>query len=196
MTITLRFRSSLWLGWSATIVACGLFTLLSPETTTAARVGYLMLMGCGTGILFPALASCVQASQPDEDVAIATSTFVFIRSLGQTLGVAFGGVIFQNQWDKNMAQLVSTKSIPTYFQIPGSLAESVVLQLPLFPPYIRQLAQGLYSDSLRVVWICFIPLAIIAFISSLFARNYSLNKGLNSKQSFNDTTLVTELSNV
>src|SRR5579859_7579643 len=111
MTITLRFRWTVWIGWVITLISCGLFILLSPETTTAVRVGYLLLMGVGTGILFPALQFAAQAGQPDDDVAIATSTFVFLRSFGQTFGVAIGGVIFQNQWDKNMAVLVANNSI-------------------------------------------------------------------------------------
>jgi MFS family permease len=178
------------------IASCSLFTLWSPETTTAARIGYLCLLGVGAGILFPALQLCCQASQPDEDVAIATSTFVFIRSLGQTFGVALGGVIFQNQWDKNLAILISTYDIPTIYQIPGSQAEHAILELPQLPFEMRELARWLYSDSLRAVWICFVPLSIIAFIASLFVRNYSLNKELKSKQSFEETRAVVERSDV
>lgn len=112
MTLLLRFRLAVWLGWLIMISALSLFTQWSPETTSAARIGSLCLLGAGAGILFPSLQLCSQASQPDEDVAIATSTFVFIRSLGQTFGVALGGVVFQNQWDKNLAHLVATYDIP------------------------------------------------------------------------------------
>jgi len=190
MTLVLRFRLTVWIGWTITLISCGLFTLLSPETTTAQRVGYLLLMGVGTGILFPALQFCAQAGQPDEDVAIATSTFVFLRSLGQTFGVALGGVIFQNQWDKNMANLISTNSIPAAFQVPGHEAEGAILYLPELPPAVLATARQLYSDSLRAVWIFFIPLAGIALLASLWMRNYSLDKVLNSKQAFDEATPV------
>jgi hypothetical protein len=196
MTIMLRFRPTVWLGWIITIISCGLFTLLNPETTTAQRVGYLLLMGVGTGILFPALQFCAQAGQPDEDVAIATSTFVFLRSLGQTFGVALGGVIFQNQWDKNMASLISQGKVPTAFQIPGNDAEGAILLLDQLPPAVLEIAKGLYADSLRAVWIFFIPLAGVAFVASLFMRNYSLDKVLNSKQAFDEVRPATTDSNV
>lgn len=144
-------------------------------------------MGVGCGILFPALILCVQAGQKDEDVAIATSTFVFLRSLGQTFGVAIGGLIFQNQWNKNLANLITTKSIPATFQIDGRQAESAVLYLKTLPPSELNTVKQIYSDSLLAVWIFYIPLAGVTFVASLFMKNYTLNKTLNSKQAFEGT---------
>lgn len=196
MTLTLRFRLAIWVGWILTTIACGLFTLLSPTTTTGERVGYMMLMGVGTGILFPALQFAAQAGQPDEDVGFATSTFVFVRSLGQTFGVALGGVIFQNQWDKNLAKDIANGSIPSTFQIRGNEAEGAVLNLLQLKPHVLETVKWLYSDSLRAVWIFFIPLAGMAFLTSLVMRNYSLDKVLNSKQAFEESRPAPESSQV
>ena len=154
----------------------------------------MMLMGVGTGILFPALQFAVQAGQPDEDVGFATSTFVFIRSLGQTFGVALGGVIFQNQWDQNLAKDIANSIIPPTFQIRGNEAEGAVLNLTQFPPDVLETVKWLYSDSLRVIWIFFIPLAGMAFLTSLVMRDHSLDKVLNSKQAFQESRPVTESS--
>jgi hypothetical protein len=86
-------------------------------------------MGVGMGILFPALQFAAQAGRPDEDVGFATNTFVFIRSLGQMFGVVLGGVIFQNQWDKNLAKDIGNGTIPPTFQIRENEAEGAVLNL-------------------------------------------------------------------
>ena len=196
MTLTLRFRPAVWAGWVFTLVACGLLTLLSPTVSTGERVGYMILMGVGTGILFPALQFAAQAGQPDEDVGFATSTFVFIRSLGQTFGVALGGVIFQNQWDKNLAKDIANGSIPATFQIPGNEAEGAVLFLKQLSPDVLETVKWLYSDSLRAIWIFFIPLAGIAFLASLVMRNYSLDRVLNSKQAFDEKKPAVEPSQV
>lgn len=196
MTIMLRFRITVWLGWTITIIACGLLTLLSPSISNSARIGFMILMGVGTGILFPSLQFAAQAGQSDEDIGPATSTFVFLRSFGQTFGVAIGGVIFQNQWDKNMANLIASHSLPTSFQIPGREAEGAVIYLSQLPPAVLETAKGLYSDSLRAVWIFFIPLAGIALLASLFMRNHSLNRVLNSKQAFEETRHSGEESRV
>jgi hypothetical protein len=187
MTIMLRFRITVWIGWVITLIATGLLLLLNPTISTAPRVIIFMVMGVGTGILFPALQFAVQAGQPNDDVAYATSTFVFLRSLGNTFGVAIGGAIFQNEWDKNMAALVAQNAIPVAYQVPGNEAEGVILHLGELPANILVLAKELFSESLRTVWIFFIPLAGVAFLASLLMRNYSLDKVLNSKQMFEDT---------
>jgi hypothetical protein len=196
MTLTLRFRPAIWVGWAITLIATGLFTLFSPSTTVGEHIGYFILMGVGCGILFPGLQFAVQAGQPDDDVALATSTFVFLRSLGQTFGVALGGVIFQNGWDTNMAKLIADHAIPTSFQINGFQAEGAVPYLSQLAPEVLVLAKKLYADSLRSVWYFFIPLAGISFVASLFMRNYSLDKVLNSKQMFDDARPVAEQSQV
>ena len=186
MTMTLRFRTTIWIGWTITTISCGLFTLLTPDINNGERIVFLLLMGVGTGILFPALQFSAQAGQSDEDVGIATSTFVFLRSLGQTFGVALGGVIFQNQWDNRMASLIASGSLPPQFQVPGSEAEGVVEMLSQLPPDALDAARWLYADSLKAVWIFFIPLAGVALLASLFMRNLSLDKVLNSNQQFEE----------
>jgi hypothetical protein len=192
MTLLLRFRPTIWIGWVIITVACGLFTTLSPTSTLAERVIYLLLMGIGTGILFPALQFAAQAGQADDDVAIATSTFVFVRSLGQTFGVALGGVIFQNEWDRHMAKLIAENVLPPQFQWSGNKAEGLVLILKQLPTDVQLVLRQLFSDSLRGIWIIFIPLAGVAFVASLFMRNHSLDKVLNSKQQFDDAKRVEE----
>ena len=196
MTIVLRFRATVWFGWIITIIACGLFTLLSPTISVGARVGFMILIGVGLGVLFPSLQFAAQAGQPDEDVGPATSTFVFLRSLGQTFGVALGGVIFQNQWDKNMAKDIAQNLIPTAFQVSGKEAEGIVIFLNKLPPDILHTIRYLFSDSLRAVWIFFLPLAAVAFIASLFMKDYSLDKVLNSAQAFDDSRHSVEESRV
>ena len=95
-----------------------------------------------------------------------------------------------------MAELIATNSIPTSFQISGQDAEGAVMFLSQLSPDVLRTVKGLYSDSLRAVWIFFIPLAGIAFIASLFMRNYSLDKVLNSKQMFDEARETVEESHV
>jgi hypothetical protein len=196
MTILLRFRATVWLGWVLTIISCGLLTMFSPTTSIGERIIVTILLGIGTGVLFPSLQFASQASQLDEYVAPATSTFVFIRSFGQTFGVAIGGVIFQNQWNKQMAKDIAENLIPPSFQISGKEAEGVVVLLNKLPPALLQTVRYLYSDSLRAIWIFFVPLAGVAFLASLFMKDYSLDKALNSNQAFDDSRHSAEESRV
>jgi hypothetical protein len=45
--------------------------------------------------LFPALQTQLQAASQPKNLAFAVSMFSFFRGLGQTLGIAIGGNIFQ-----------------------------------------------------------------------------------------------------
>jgi len=85
-----------------------------------------------------------------------------------------------------MASLIASGSLPPQFQVPGSEAEGVVELLGQLPVAVQETAKWLYSDSLRAVWIFFIPLAGVAFLASLFMKNLSLDKVLNSKQAFEE----------
>jgi len=117
-------------------------------------------------------------------MSVSFQAFNFTRSIGQTFGVALGGTIFQNHWNKNVASLIMENSFPLAFQIDGRQADGAALLLLDLPPAVRAVVKQLYTDSLRGVRIFFMPLAVISFFLSLFARNLSLDKALNSKQAF------------
>jgi len=44
----------------------------------------------------------LQASSTSEDIAFAVAFFTFFHAFGQVVGVAVGGVIFQNQMRQNL----------------------------------------------------------------------------------------------
>ena len=75
---------------------------------------------------------------------------------------------------------MATNTIPPTFQIDGRQAEGAVLYLKILPPDELEIVKELYSISLRAVWIFYIRLAGTAFVASLFMKNYTLDKGLNS----------------
>src|SRR5438045_583115 len=68
----------------------------------ALHVHSILPAGMGLGILFASLAFAIQASARPGHMAIAVAMFSFFRAFGQGIGVAVGGVIFQNQIYKNL----------------------------------------------------------------------------------------------
>jgi hypothetical protein len=57
----------------------------------------------------------VQANSKDKDLGIATATMTFFRSIGQAFGVAVGGTVFQNQFDKFVRVAIGARGIPKEF---------------------------------------------------------------------------------
>ncbi|MGW3041041.1 hypothetical protein ACWC9T_13610 [Kitasatospora sp. NPDC001159] len=55
----------------------------------------LVLTGVGVGLMGPAMGAAVFAALPPERAGVAAGAMTTFRQLGQTLGVAAFGVLFQ-----------------------------------------------------------------------------------------------------
>lgn len=70
--------------------------VLDADTSIPAWIFISMCAGIGRGLLLIKHSIAVQASCETKDIAYASSTYSFCRSLGPCLGVALGWTIFQN----------------------------------------------------------------------------------------------------
>lgn len=70
---------------------------MHPDSNGGVLYGLRVFSSVGGGLLFPTPVFAAQVNQRNQDIAIATSLIAFFRSVGQTFGVAIGGVILQNQ---------------------------------------------------------------------------------------------------
>ena len=92
-----RYRWAIWIGWFLTTLGSGLLILLGPNTSIPGWVFLNVAVSIGTGMLFPAMTLALQASARPQDAGHTVAFYSFIRVFGQSLGVAVGGVVFQNQ---------------------------------------------------------------------------------------------------
>jgi hypothetical protein len=126
----------------------------------------------------------VQATTFDENLGIATSTLTFCCSIGQAFGVAIGGTVFQNQFDRYLNQAVLAGKIPSAFIGTGAKAAGAYEVIGKFAKEVTNTYRFIYADALRVVWYVTTGLAGSGLIASLLVRNESMDKGNNSKQAF------------
>ena len=138
------------IGWIFVTLGTGLLCLLSPESNASQRIGFQIVEGIGMGILFPTLQLAVQAPQSEREVGMAAAIFTFIRSFGQTFGVAMGGVIFQNEFDKKIIR--QRGLVPAQYMVSGRDAAGYVYLLGSVPDSVRIILQYVYANSLRVIW--------------------------------------------
>lgn len=180
ITKTGRWRWSIWSGWVVTTLGLGLLVLLKVDTKIPQWIFIDLVSGVGLGILFPSLQFQLQAASTNKDMAFAVAMFVFFRSFGQALGVAIGGVIFQNEMANNL------RSYPLFFEQASELAKDAVALVEI----IRHTSvengkldlQTAYTDSLRTVYIFIAALAGVSLVASLFIKPYDLNVGLETDQ--------------
>ena len=137
-------------------------------------------LGPGLGILFPSLAFAIQGSATNANLAFAVAMFSFFRAFGQSIGVAIGGVIFQNQMRQKL------EKYPAFASQAGELSKDAAGLVQV----IKGMADGVdkhdlksaYADSLKTVWVVMCALAGVAMIASLWTKQYDLDRALTSEQ--------------
>jgi hypothetical protein len=159
---------------------------MRPDSSPGVLYGPRVIASVGAGFLFPVPQLAAQVTQRGDDVGVATSLIVFFRSLGQAFRVAVGGVIFQNQWDVEVARRIGDGSIPVGYRVGSEEAEVSYRVIAGFPEEVQESYRWVYSDSLRMVWIVMTAVAAVGFVVSLVARNESLDKGAESRQGFRE----------
>ena len=80
-------------GCAVAALATAAFACFAGSLSFAQAVAAMVVMGIGTGAVFPVVTVAVQNSADPRDLGITTATFAFFRSLGSTIGVAVLGAI-------------------------------------------------------------------------------------------------------
>ena len=183
VAVTGRYRWGVWSGWTITTLGCGLLILLDVDTTIPAWIFLNLVPGLGTGVLFSGMNFSLQGSCADEDIASAVAFFTFFRSFGQTIGVAVGGVIFQNQIRSKLLSYPLLASMADEYSQDASGLVQVIKSMSDDLPQKAQLIQA-YADSLKTIWLVMCCLSAVALVSSFFIKGYSLDRELVTEQRF------------
>ncbi|KAL3492338.1 major facilitator superfamily domain-containing protein [Aspergillus germanicus] len=162
VTITGRYRWGLWFGWSLSILGLGLLCLLNTRTKTVQWIFLNLPSGLGLGLLTAAIVCTVQASATNQNLTVAVAMVVFFRAFGQAIGIAVGGVIFQNRMRRELA------SYPAWASRATELShDAAALRVCGF---------------LRVFWGFLAGVAGVGLCLSVLVKKYDLNRTLVTEQ--------------
>ncbi|KAE8422273.1 major facilitator superfamily domain-containing protein [Aspergillus pseudocaelatus] len=180
ISVTGRYRGAICLGWTLSTLGTGLLCLMKVDTSTTAWIFLNIVPGVGLGVLFPALAFAVQASASSESLAIAVAMFSFFRALGQSIGVAVGGVVFQNYMYTNLHKYPTLAPMAREYSKDATGLVQIVKAMPNMEDKAH--LQEAYTDSLRVVWAVCCIVCGVALVLSFGTQRYSLDRALESDQ--------------
>jgi hypothetical protein len=183
VAITGYYRWALWTGWVFTVVGTGLLILLDVHTSTPAWIFLNLVPGAGTGILFSAMAYSIQASSPPKDQAFAASLYSFFRAFGQSLGVAIGGVIFQNEMKRRLLRIPEMAAKAIEYSKDSAALVQIIKAMPEDLPTRVQLIKA-YAESLKTVWAAMCGFAAVALLFSLLVQHYDLDVQLETEQGY------------
>lgn len=163
-----KYRPYIFLGTGIAVVGICLCLVLANTSSKAIHVVVLFVCGLGIGQLFPCLIVAIQASVTRQDLATVSALHNFFRMTGSGFGVAINGALFQNHLSTNLLK----SGVPTeYAEIAKLSAQSIVN----IPEPFRTTVEGIYLDSMKLVFKATIPMAALMFLLTFRLQHVRLN---------------------
>ncbi|KAI1842474.1 hypothetical protein JX266_011369 [Neoarthrinium moseri] len=171
------FRELLWVGSICLCVGYGLFVSFTTQASTAQIVGYQLIGGVGSGLLFETPIIAIQSHVKQENVATATATLSFIRNVGITLSVVVGGSLFQSSMNQRVDYLRSAGlSAKLLANFAGDSAMANVLTVRTIENDAWKTAvKEAFCWSMRNMWILYTAVAFLGIVAGLFVKKSDLS---------------------
>jgi EmrB/QacA subfamily drug resistance transporter len=164
-------------GTFVVLVGIWLFSHITATTNRGLLGLWMFVLGAGIGQVMPVLTLAVQNAVDKRDLGTATSSVVFFRSIGSSLGAAVFGAILTNRLAVHISQAVPGS---TGVQAAHDLKTSAS-QLATLPPDVLQKVLDAFARSFHDVFLAGIPFAVVAFIVAWFLKESPL-KGASPEQ--------------
>ncbi|KAJ1720458.1 hypothetical protein LPJ53_004909 [Coemansia erecta] len=174
VTKTGRYRLMVILGTAVFVVGTGLMVLFDEKINMGKQIGFMIIMGFGLGFNIQILLIVVQTASKTEDMAAATTLFLFMRILGSSIGIAVMQSIFQNALIPKLAALAL--QYPEFSDdFTNSIKDqSLIYSNPAMPDDVRAQLIHIFVLALRKVFIATIPFAAVSFLFTLPVKHIPL----------------------
>lgn len=177
VTKTGLYRPYLWGGWFFVPIGLGLLMLLDEHTPTWKWIVVYLTGGIGLGGLYSAQAFVCQAGASNADVPFAAALYAFSRNLGQAIGVAVGGVTFQNRFQQRLRENPEFADKASEWSKNASALVEVIRELPASMDAMKEAIVDGYMESLRTVWLVLCVLASVALVAAVvLVKHKSLDR--------------------
>ncbi|KAL2841944.1 major facilitator superfamily domain-containing protein [Aspergillus pseudodeflectus] len=166
-------------------LACGLFTLLDADTSTAVWTVLQLLATAGAGLIMPALLPAIMAALPESDVAASTAAYSFMRTFGYVWGVTIASVIFNAVIDDNTHR-ISDPGLRSEVSGAGAYAFASRAHGVIEDAGGREQAgwdevADVYTRALDVVWWVSLGVSVVGMVAVVFERRLELRKELETE---------------
>jgi hypothetical protein len=149
-----------------------MFYLLQPDTPTARWVGFEILVSAGFGMAIQQGFTAVQKTLPLDEVSIGTAAVVACQSFGGAIFVSVGNTILQSELMK-LGKSLPGVDITEVISAGASKFRETVSDPADLPALLV-----VYNAALQKVFLATIPLAGLAFISTLFLEWTSVKESV------------------
>ncbi|MFH8608467.1 MFS transporter [Streptomyces sp. NPDC018029] len=175
--ITKTGKWKAWLVSGGVLVTAGLGLLgtIRYDTEYWHIAIFMALMGLGIGMMMQNLVLCTQNQVAPEDLGSASSTVTFFRSLGGAMGVSALGAIMSTRitdYVKDGITDLGPKAAAQFGH--GGTGGGGIPDLDKIPEPFRTVMESAYGHGIADVFLIAAPMALIAFLITLFIKEVPL----------------------
>lgn len=163
-----RYAFHAWFGWAATTGGIGMLLILQRGTSVYAWLVSSLVGGIGLGMAFSAAASATQAAASDTDVPLAGAMFCFLRSIGQAVGVAASGSVFQNAFRHAIEETKQYAAFARQWTRDSSRIYRITrMSSSLEARKVRDVVASAYIDALWHIWLVLTVFSALAMLANI-----------------------------
>jgi EmrB/QacA subfamily drug resistance transporter len=165
-----------------------LLSTMGVGTSYSMAILFMVILGLGVGMTMPITNVNAQNAAPKQQIGSVTSTVMFFRNIGSTIGSAIYGVIMTNSLSNGFSglnmqhlpekiqEMLKNIQILTNAQTIATIRSHVPkLYLNYFDTVYLQ-AKGVLANSIHDVFLFCIGIAVIGFVCALFLREAPVAK--------------------
>ena len=172
-----KYRVLIWIGTSLLTLGTGLYISMTPATSIATVVGFQIIAGIGSGLLFEPPLIALQAHTEQDDVATATSTFSFLRCLALAISVILGGVVFQNSMDSRASSLRAAGLGPKLLEMLNgkNAAANTHIAATIKNAVQKRAVEDAFAYSMRNMWIMYTCFGFLGVVAGVWIKGKELS---------------------
>jgi EmrB/QacA subfamily drug resistance transporter len=149
-----------------------LFSHIAVDTSRLVLGIWMAILGIGIGSVMPVLTLAVQNTIDRKDLGTATSSVIFFRSIGSSLGAAVFGAILTSRLTHHILENVQGSA---GLKAAASLKDSAA-NIQHLPPNVIAEVLSAFARSFHDVFLFGLPFAILAFFVSLLLKETPLRE--------------------
>ncbi|MGJ7878380.1 MFS transporter [Streptomyces rochei] len=172
-------KTGKWKGWllaGGVLLTAGLGLLgtMRYDTPYWHIAVYMALMGLGVGMMMQNLVLCTQNQVAPSDLGAASSVVTFFRSLGGAVGVSVLGSVMSTRISHYASDTIGSLSPQEQAAAAKAAGGSSIPDMDLLPPGIREWLESAYGHGIADIFLIVAPIALIAFLITLFIKEVPL----------------------
>lgn len=171
-----QYLPPVWFGFVFLTLGYGLFTDLRANSSMTKIILYQIIAGIGVGPNFQAPLIALQSNINPRDIGSATATFQFIRNIATSTSVVIGGVVFQNEMQKQAGKLIAELGQSTAQELSGFSAGASTQLIDKLPPGPRTIARDAFAQAMHYLWIMYVCFAAAGLLCCAMIRRKKLEK--------------------